>query len=82
MRYDLRPFPALWKAFEDDTEVRDRLNRGLPFETLTEASRVLAIQGAFYARQYLVGEAKPSGPVASEIDREALFRSHDEAMAK
>jgi hypothetical protein len=50
-----RPFPRLWEAFEDDTEITTTLNSGLAFEELSAASKLLATESKHVAREYLAG---------------------------
>jgi hypothetical protein len=50
-----RPFPKLWEAFADDCEMFAKLERCLPFDTLSRASLLLATRGTTAARDFLAG---------------------------
>lgn len=58
-RSGYRPFPRLWEAFAGDAEARAKLNGGVPFDRLFDASRLLATTGMDAARKLLIGEQKP-----------------------
>lgn len=84
-----QPFPALWKAFEDEPHIL----QGHRFEVYEEASRKLAMYGKEDARKTLMGgyytdRRKVEMPDVAEepkgqfIDRDKLLEGYERDMAE
>jgi len=52
-RAAFRPFPKLWEAFADDPAVLAKLDKGLPFGTLSHADKLRATDGTWVAKAFL-----------------------------
>lgn len=65
-----RPFPKLWEAFVDDAEATERLNSGMTFNALFDASKALAIYGKTEARIKIFARPLASGwtPPLPKVD--------------
>ncbi len=61
IRKPFRPFPKLWEAFADDAEATERLNSGMSFNALFDASKALAMYGKAEARTKIFARPLGSG---------------------
>ena len=66
-----RPFPKLWEVFASDRETLKKLDSGLEFTAIEEASRRLTLDGQQAAREYLAYcHPPPLSPRSAQLMRD------------